>query len=350
MKGKKVLAAVIFFLGTMVLFLYLNQESDAIKQINRLKRNPPPLRTLDAEILASLPLQRDVEGGYRLSRELSFEEKVALIRQRWGKNIDNAYIQIKMLEDLIRHCQAEGREDWVSCVYELSGTAFPDLSAHLFNQLEALLRYNEWLRRNREDLARLGRRERMQKLMERRAAFFGEEDAKAIFAAELKAETIRLALDTIEENPHMPLEQKLEQFTSAIKEAHGNDTARYMERHRQELLHSFLSLSSVQKDLRQMDPISQKEALRHIRQQMGLDKEALARWEMLDKEREERWRLGKQYLAERESLVKQYHGNPPAHILHELRKKYFGAEAESVAEEEAEGYFRYAGEQRLGID
>ncbi|HNE21248.1 MAG TPA: hypothetical protein PLF85_16130, partial [Turneriella sp.] len=80
-----------------------------------------------------------------------------------------------------------------------------------------------------------------------------------------------------------------------------------------------------------------------------MDAAAVERWDALDSERENRWKSGKEYLAEREKLLKNSSGDS-TEALNELRKKYFGAEADSIAAEEAEGHLRFQGEQRIGID
>ncbi len=345
---RNTLAGILLIVAVIFLFWYLNEEPDSIRQLKKLKKNPRPVREIDAAALSSIVYKLNEEGGRRIEGELTFEQKIALIRQRWGKNIDNNYIQIKMLEELIRLCQKEQPNDWVACANELSAAAFPGLAGHLFNQLESLLRYNAWLAENKEKLDQMSRAERNKLLAERRAAFFGKENADIIFAAEIKAENIRGVLEELKNAPNLSVDQKLNQYKSALQENYGELSKAYLERHQQEMVHSFLSV--VQDDLRKLDPVQQKAALRNIRSEMGMDAAALERWDILDVEREQRWRAGKEYLAARESLINQFKGNPPETALHDLRKKYYGAEAETVAIEEAAGFFRHQGEQRLGID
>jgi hypothetical protein len=82
---------------------------------------------------------------------------------------------------------------------------------------------------------------------------------------------------------------------------------------------------------------------------MGMDSAALERWETLDSERQNRWTVGKTYLQERQKLM----ANPDAAsdaALNDLRRKYFGPEAEAIAIEEAEGFYRYNGQQRIGLE
>ena len=105
----------------------------------------------------------------------------------------------------------------------------------------------------------------------------------------------------------------------------------------------------MQTDLRGMSPTQQRHALRTIRGEMGMDSATLERWDNLDHEREQRWTNGKAYLTEREQILKSGQSDAEAKIA-ELRKKYFGTEAGTIATEESEGFYRYSGTQRIGIE
>jgi Fe-S cluster biosynthesis and repair protein YggX len=285
-------------------------------------------------------------GQKRIVGELTFEQKLALLREKWGKNIHRPYLQIKMLEDLIRLCQKEQPDNWVACANELAAAAFPQHAGRLFDQLSSLVKYNDWLTRNKSRLDGMNRKDRQQLLAEMRASLFGDDNAKEIFAAEIKATTMQNALDEIRDAKGKDLSAKLSYFKDTLKETYGNEAKAYLEHHQQEITNSLLQ--SVQADLKAMPPAQQRHALRTVRSEMGMDKAALERWEALDSERDNRWKAGKEYMTERQKLLSQ--GNQNEAELAALRKKYFGAEAEAIAAEEADGFQRYAGEQRIGID
>jgi len=154
------------------------------------------------------------------------------------------------------------------------------------------------------------------------------------------------ALEEIRDAKGKDLNAKLSYFKDTLKETYGDQAKAYLERHQQEITNSLLQ--SVQADLKAMPPAQQRHALRTVRSEMGMDKATLERWETLDAERDNRWKAGKEYLAERQKLVSQG-GNKEAELA-ALRKKYFGPEAEAIAAEEADGFQRYGGEQRIGID
>jgi hypothetical protein len=108
-----------------------------------------------------------------------------------------------------------------------------------------------------------------------------------------------------------------------------------MKAHQQELMNHFLDLGSVQKELGTLPPEQRAESLRSIRKDMGLDDEALARWDELDKVRDTRWEVGSQYMSEREALAQQYSGPELETRLMELRSRYFADEAETVGAQRA---------------
>ncbi len=336
-------AAVVAVLAALI--WWSNRDSDAIRQLKALEKNPRPVRVYDESAVAKIQYEMTETGQRRIVGELTFEQKIALLREKWGKRIARPYVQIKMLEELMRYCQKENAEDWVACVNELAGAAFPQLAGKLFEQLSSLVRYNDWLTQNKDRLDKMERNERRKLLTEMRNSLFGEEDAKDIWAAETKAENLRSAIAELKDLQGKDIASKLEHFKNALKENYDAEAKAYLERHQQEIANQLLT--SMQSDLRALTPTQQKHALRTIRSELGMDAAAIERWDALDSEREARWKSGKEYLAERERLLKS--GGDQA-ALDALRKKYFGAEAESVAAEEAEGYLRYAGEQRIGIN
>lgn len=343
MKNTKIWFGIVAGLALGVaIFFFVNRDSDSIRQLKALQANPRAIRAYQESAVEKIQYELTETGQKRIVGELTFEQKLALIREKWGKNIHRGYIQIKMIEDLMRLCQKEQPNDWVACVNELAGAAFPKLANKLFDQLSSLVKYNDWLTRNKERLDKMSRKDRQKLLAEMRSSLFGDDNAKDIFAAELKATAMQNALEEIRDAKGKDISAKLSYFKNTLNETYGAEAKAYLERHQQEITNSILQ--SVQADLKGMSPTQQRHALRTVRTEMGMDNAALERWETLDRERETRWSQGKAYLEERQKVA-----NDPA-ALDALRKKYFGSEAETIAQEESEGYHRYSGEQRIGIE
>ncbi len=89
---------------------------------------------------------------------------------------------------------------------------------------------------------------------------------------------------------------------------------------------------------------------RVIRQVMEVDEQTLARWEALEKVRDERWDKGLEYMKERQRIVDTTQGEERERILGELRLKYFGNDAVTVASEEKAGYFRFKVRRVYGLN
>ena len=346
-KSKPWLTGILIGASIGLLIYWLNRDSDAVRQLKALERGPRTMREYQESEVEKIRYEMSEAGTKRIVGDLTFEQKLALLRDKWSKHIDKGYMQIKMLEEVMNLCKKERPDDWVACTNELAGAAFPQLGDKLLNQLSALVRYNDWLSRHKDKLDKMGRKDRQKLLNEMRGKLFGEENAKDIWANEIRVEAVRNTLDDMKEAKGKDLSTKLSALKTTLNEVFGDQAKAYVERHQQELTNAVMT--AVQDDLKALTPTQQKHALRTIRSEMGMDKAALERWDALDNERQNRWATGKNYLAEREKLAANPGGNSEA-ALNELRQKYFGAEAEAIATEEAEGFYRYKGEQRIGLE
>jgi hypothetical protein len=277
-------------------------------------------------------------------------ELVAYLRARFGKNIANRYVQIQMIEKLMRHFQAKNPAGWQAELLAAVRAAFPERYAEIAANLQHRMDYEEWMTRNKERLRGLNERERREALWEARKRLFGEDAAEEIWASELKNQAITDALAEIDARPDATVGERLAQYTESLQETHQDQTDTVLQNHRQEALNRFLTLESVQQELSSLSPAERSAALRTVRKGLGLDDAALGRWDTLDRERERRWEVGLQYMAERAALAKQYSGETLAAHVQALRSRYFGAEAATIAEEEASGFFRFEGPRQYGLN
>jgi hypothetical protein len=277
-------------------------------------------------------------------------ELVAYLRARFGAKIANRYVQIQMLEKLMRHFQAQDPAGWKAALLAALRAAFPERFEELAANLQHRLAYEEWLSRNHERLRGLGERERREALWEERKRLFGEEAAGEIWASERKGQSLTDALAAIDAQPDASVGQRLEQYKESLLETHQEHADTYLQNHRQEALQRFLGLDSVQRELSALSPAERTAALRTVREGLGLDAAALERWDALDVERDRRWDVGQKYMAERNALAKQYSGEALEARVQELRTRYFGAEAATIGDEEASGFFRFDRPRKYGLN
>lgn len=270
------------------------------------------------------------------------------LRERYGARLGEPSVQVRMLEELMRYFQARGQDRWREELLAFLKVAFPELYDELAATLRNRLDYEKWVKDNDAYLKGLGDKERRAAMWDARNRLFGKEAAERIWAAELKNQAVADALTTIDAREGATVTEKLSAYTQRLQEVYGEQAPAHLARHQQELMNRFLDLSSIQRDLGAMTPDARARNLRAIRKELGLDEEALQRWDALDQTRDARWDAGARYMAEREALAKELSGDALEARLQEARARYFGAEADSIAQEEASGFYRFQRPRQWG--
>ncbi|QRN97838.1 hypothetical protein JRI60_01770 [Archangium violaceum] len=268
-------------------------------------------------------------------------DMASYLRSRYGAHIRDPHTQMRMLEQLMRYFQQLNPTGWEADLLAVLKQAFPELYDELAQRLRQRLDYEKWMKEHRSELQDKPAAERRAAVWEERNQLFGKEVAEKIWAAELRNQAVADALTTIDALPDATVQDRMAKYKESLAKAYGEGTQAYTQAHQQELMNHFLDLGSVQKDLGAMPPEQRAQNLRSIRKEMGLDEEALKRWDSLDQQRDARWEVGSQYMSERELLAQQYSGPELESKLQELRTRYFSTEAETIAHEEESGFFRY---------
>ncbi len=334
--------------GILVLFLVFPSKKDPVKeQIERIKKNPPPVASIEEDILQTLEVEENPEGSIRYSDEdLTLEEMALLLRKNYGKNIHNRWVQIRLIEDLIRTLKSRYPDRWVEELYILLKVAFPDRADEIFSLFEKYQEYQSWLEEVREDLKDLSPKERKEALWEKRREIFGDM-AEEIWKREYQQDRLVNALEKIDASSSSILE-KLSQFKSSIEEIYQEEAPYILSNRAFSLSQRFLLLPSVQKELSSRSEEERYDLLKRIRSSLGLPSDAVKRLEELDKERDKRWEIGRRYMEEREKLIQK---GASEEEIHQLRLKYFSPEmAEILREEEASGFFRFQQKRLYGIN
>ncbi|HLL06990.1 MAG TPA: hypothetical protein VK539_40820 [Myxococcaceae bacterium] len=280
--------------------------------------------------------------------EKDLEQLAAFVRERYGARLHEPYLQVKLLEELMRYFQQHSPDRWQEALLAFLKKAFPERYEELAAMLRNRVDYEKWVKDNRVYLQGLTDKERRAALWDTRNRLFGKENAERIWAGELRNQAMADSLQAIDAKADADLNQKLSMYKQSLKDIHGERTDVYLEQHRQESMNRFLDLSSVQSELTAMSAAERAASLRTIRQEMGLDEEALKRWDELDRTRDMRWQSGAAYMAEREALSKQLSGPELEAKVQELRARFFGAEAGVIAQEEATGFFRFERPRQWG--
>lgn len=293
-------------------------------------------------------LARPATDGEAVPEDAELDKLVTFLRERYGARLKEPYLQVKMLEDLMRFFQKRNPDRWEEELLAFLKKAFPEMYDELAATLRNRLDYEKWVKDNDSYLRGLSDKERRAAMWDARNRLFGKEAAERIWASELKNQALADTLASLDARQDADLNEKLATYKQRLQEIHGAQTEAYLERHRQETMNRFLDLSTVQQELSAMSPEARSESLRIIRKEMGLDEEALKRWDELDRTRDSRWDAGARYMAEREALAKQHSGAELETKLQELRARYFTTEADVIAQEEASGFFRFERPRQWG--
>ncbi|MBL8018122.1 MAG: hypothetical protein JNM27_00535 [Leptospirales bacterium] len=345
MKKPVVLAGVgIVAILVIALFFLLRGDDPVEKTFADLKNKPMPSRTINENVLSDLKWKDLGEGAQSLD-DLSFDQIVALLRKKYGDQLKLPYMRIRMLEELLRFLKQKYPDTWVQMLQEILGTAFPDQAASLFDQSEKLYKFNKYLEENQGKLNKMSDEERRSTLWSARRDLFGE-DAEQIWAGDRSNEKVADTLKKIKESKDMSAKDKLKAYQSSLNDAYGKALPGVLEKQRQLLVNSFVD--AVQPELSSMNSIERSAYLKEVRTTMGMDDAAISRWDKLDADRDQRWSNGEIYTQERKEIVSRYSGDEREKKLDELRRKLFGEEAESIKNEEASGYFRFAQQRRFG--
>lgn len=270
------------------------------------------------------------------------------LRQRFAALLHQQHARIRAIEQLINYLKAHYPDDWRERVAAFLSALSPELATELQAAFEALMRYDDWLREQRERLASLPAAQRREELWQKRRELFGEAAAADIWAAERRGEQLQSTLAALDRSDGRALDEKLDDYLAAIDRAYGRDAPMLLDQRRTELMNRFLSLDAVQTQLASLTPTERSATLRDLRARMGLDSAALDRWSGLDRDRDHAWERGQRYLQERQQILARYQGSEQQQRLHALQDQLLGPDADTIRDEESAGFFRYAHARRYG--
>jgi len=283
------------------------------------------------------------DGKVRLDKEV-----IAYLKGRYGKDLNSPKAQVQAIEEIQELLETQYHQNAQEKMGEAIKLVFPDNIDRLMKMSSKVARYDTWLKGISATLLTKGKQEREGIIRGKRNEIFGPE-ADKIWPDNQKAETISQVLKGLNRVKGASLNQKLAFFHDTIQQEYASDADAYIKIHQQALLESFFRLESVQSDLKRMQPRERRQNLRAIRQAFGMDESALAHWDTLEKVRDERWEKGMLYMRDRQEVIDSVPGELREIVLNELRQKYFGKEAATVAGEEKAGYFRFKVKRFYGL-
>jgi hypothetical protein len=276
------------------------------------------------------------------------KEVVSYLKDQYGKGLNSPKVQVQAIEEIQQLLKTQYAQNYQEKMGEAIRLVFPDNTQGLMKMSSKVARYDLWLKGTWATLLTKGKQEREGIIRGKRSEIFGP-DAEKIWPDNLKAETISKVLKGLNKVKGASLKQKLAFLHDTIQQEYASDADAYIQDHQQDLLESFFKLEGVQSDLKGMQPQERRQNLRAIRKAFGMDDSTLAHWDTLEKVRDERWEKGKLYMRDRQQVMDSVPKELREIVLNELRQKYFGNEATTVAGEEIAGYFRFKVKRLYGL-
>jgi hypothetical protein len=187
--------------------------------------------------------------------------------------------------------------------------------------------------------------ERLTAMWQKRHELFGE-DAEKIWTGELLATEERKAkvqdtLAELNESMDMTIDEKLDINERTLREVYARTPEAFLLNQRGLLAKVFFSIDSVQEELKWLTPEQRQQEINRIRSSMGFAPEQIEKMAQRDAYNAGRWETGMKYMEEREAVIQQYKGQAQEERLDELRQQYFHDEANTIALEEKDDFFRF---------
>jgi len=270
----------------------------------------------------------------------------AQLHTHWDSKLANPYARLKMIDDLKKRFQAQYGENWREELIAFLKEEFPQWP-DLEKKLLALEDYNQWMEDLKPKMQFSSAHDRNQAIWAKRVELFGE-DAYKIWEAALKSEQMHEKLAEVDSSADT-FSEKSAQYIENMKSIYGEQVIAPNQPHATQMMAQFLQLQSVQKELQALPAEQQTQQLREFRSAMGMDAQALQRWDALDQERAAFRTKGNQYMEQRERLSSQFEGDQLNNKLAALRSSLFTPEeADILSKEESSGYYRFSMPQIIG--
>lgn len=282
----------------------------------------------------------DSENAMESDRTMDREGFIARLRELYGAGIHHPRVQLEAIEALIRYLKKTHPDAWETQVRDYITASFPENARELFENYRKLAAYRTWVKDNYAMLTDLPREQLDDLMMEKRKEFFGNEAMK-IWELELKQKEVNEVLAEIRDESRLPFEKKTDYYRKQLEAIYGDVSEAYIKAHQQKLMNQFLDVETVQDDLHNMSKTEREEQLSALRKTMGLDHDAIQRWNRLDDERDRRWNDGLTYMKAREQVLRKSTGENQERMLDRLRQEHFGAGAETIRREEISGFYRF---------
>ena len=351
MKRKKTLGLVLVILLALLAVLWraAPEPGDLIAAANRPDRielsgqgGDEGLTSLGSALeRAARPAARVPDAG---DDEAFDDRMVQMLRLLYGEAIDRTSVQARLLafrDQVYRRYGADGEARFL----EILKAAFPGRWQEILQTLKDVESFDGWLVEAAEELDALPPQEQHEAVLEKRREIFGEERAADLARSELERErrdrSMKKTMQGLESDADTSLDDKLTTYLDALQENYAGGPDAWTLENPSLLAHAFFGLDSVSDALGELGPEARQQKINEIRAELGYTEDQIAAQESRDQRREQRWQNGLSYMAEREALEQRSSGADFDRELAALQERFFAHEAQTIAAEEADGFYRF---------
>ncbi|MBI5896232.1 MAG: hypothetical protein HZB24_09610 [Desulfobacterales bacterium] len=272
-----------------------------------------------------------------LRQVVTMQVIVAKLLDAYANTIDHPRIRLQAIQMLVNYLKQAYPDTWREHVEQYLRAAFPEQADRLYAQFLLWEEYTAWMQGNYQATIAMPADQRRDFIWAKRKQFFGEE-ATLIWAKEIEEQQVSDAVAELGQLRQAPFEEKAAYYNARLEEIYADQFEAYKRKYPQKVMDQFLSAEDVQEDLRNMPPDQRQARLDDFRRSIGMNEEAVKRWSDLDGTRETRWQTGETYMQRRAQILNEKGDDAE---LDSLGNELFGAEAQTIKDEEESGYFRF---------
>lgn len=263
--------------------------------------------------------------------------------ERYGETIQDPAVQARfagLRNEVLLAYPDQGEAIFLRALW----LAFPSFAQDILTLLARLQEYQQWLVDNDLQLRDMPVLTREGAKWQKRLQLFGP-DAELIWADEKamwdeRKRAVQQAMETLNRASENSLDETLFQLQAAIEENYGSSWQGLV-MDNGVVANVFFGFESVQARLRALPQDQRQQQINRVRSSLGYSPEQVRRLAERDQRRNQRWDNGLAYMEERTALTRTLAGNELVAALADLQELYFRHEAVTIAQEEADGFFRY---------
>jgi len=266
------------------------------------------------------------------------------IRQQYSSTIENIAVQVSLkafLVDLIKQYPERGRALFEAVIL----AAFPDIADDIFQAVNTMAIYDEWLLDNVLALNDMPPLEYNGELWKKRRELFGD-DANRIWSSEITAQeerrkALHKTVAMLDQAYDTTMNERVYILQSAYEEQYSETVENVVFDSNGVLAQVLFGFDSVQKELAAMSNEERQTQIDTVRRTIGFDEQQIEYYAEQDQIKDKRWLNGYSYMEARQSLFDSLSGEELELELNALREEHFKHEAPTISREERDDYFRF---------